>query len=709
VNEPTLTIQQAFDQGLAHHQAGRLSDAEHLYRRILATMPEHYETLHLLGVLAMQVGRSDVAVEYIGAALKHQPKAAVYLSNMGSALNNLGRHREAAINCANAIRAKPDYTDAHINLALALKGEGRLDEAAVCYREALRQLPESTGIRINLGNLLFEQKKIAEARALFEEVLKRDPKHADAHNGLGVLAFEEHNLEQAERHYREAVRLNPNLASGHSNLGLLLRDINKLDEAEFHCREAIRLDPKLIHAHGNLGLALADRNRFEDAEVHYSDALALKPDFTQVSANLAISLYEQGRYAECAAQARHALSLDPKLAQAHNSLAAALFELGEVEEAQREAQLGPELQPKSPLAARDYALLLRDWGMVEEAIVACREAIRRAPDNPEGHVNLAGTLLLNGELEEGWQEYEWRQRSYKSALRSRHFLQPQWKGERLNGRTLLIYSEQGLGDNIQFVRYVPMIEGVLEPGARVILAAPKGLMRLFRDLHGIERLMEIDKSLPPFDLHCPMLSLPLAFGTTVETIPGDVPYLSVDPQEVAAWRERLAALPGLKIGIAWRGNKLFSADRRRSIAWETLAPLGQVPGITLISLDKREAGAPELPPLDGMTLHDWTDELQDFAATGALVEALDLVISVDTAIAHLAGALAKPVWLLNRFASDWRWLREREDSPWYPSLRIFRQARAHDWQSVISRVADELTQFSARRPKRRNGRTIGQT
>ncbi len=706
MNEPTLTIQQAFDMGLAHHQAGRLAEAEPLYRRILATMPEHYETLHLLGVLAMQVGRSDVAIEYIGAALKHQPRAAVYLSNMGSALNNLGRHREAAVYCADAIRAKPDYPDAHVNLALALKGQGRIDDAAVCYREALRHAPASSGIRINLGNLLFEQRKFAEARVMFEEVLRREPNHPDAHNGLGVLAFEELNLEQAERHYREAVKHNPNLASGHSNLGLLLRDINKLEEAEFHCREAIRLDPKLIHAHGNLGLALADRNRFEEAEAHYRDALALKPDFMQVSANLAIALYEQGRYAECAAQARHALSLDPTLAQAHNSLAAALFELGDVEEAEREARLGPELQPKSPLAARDHALLLRDWGRIEESIIACEEAIRRAPDNPEGHVNLAGTLLLNGQLEEGWREYEWRQRSYKSALRSRHLLQPQWKGERLNGRTLLIYTEQGVGDNIQFVRYVPMIEGVLEPGAKVILSAPKGLLRLFRDLHGIERLLEIDKSLPPFDLHCPMLSLPLAFGTTVESIPGDTPYLSVDPEEVAAWRRRLAPLEGLKIGIAWRGNKLFSADRRRSIPWETLAPLGQVPGISLISLDKREPGVAEPPPREGMVLHDWTDELHDFAATGALIEALDLVISVDTAIVHLAGALAKPVWLLNRFASDWRWLREREDSPWYPTLRQFRQSRAHDWHSVIERVADELSKLASRRPKGRNGRVI---
>jgi len=243
----------------------------------------------------------------------------------------------------------------------------------------------------------------------------------------------------------------------------------------------------------------------------------------------------------------------------------------------------------------------------------------------------------------------------------------------------------------------------------VRLSAPKSLMRLFKDLPGIERLMEIDKNLPPFDLHCPMLSLPIAFGTTVETIPGEVPYLSVDQEEVASWRARLSSLEGLKVGIAWRGNRLFSADRRRSIPWEALAPLAEVPGISWVSLDKREADALAPEPIPGLTLHDWTDDLHDFAATGALVEALDLVISVDTAIVHLAGALARPVWLLNRFASDWRWLREREDSPWYPTLRLFRQPRAHDWTSVIARVAEELKTLASKRAKGRNGRTAART
>jgi Flp pilus assembly protein TadD len=671
---------------LAHHQAGRLAEAESLYRQILALEPGHADALHLLGVLAIQVGRADVAADLIEQALTSAPKSAIYLANHAAALNLLSRHRQAEAQCRKAIRAEPDYPDAYVNLAKALKAQGQLTEAARAYRDLLRRTPDDVASLVDLGNLLLDLGTLDEAVERFEQALTLDPNSAGGHNGLGVALLARKRPEEAEDRFLEAIRLAPDLAVAHSNLGLILRERNRLDDAERHCREAVLLKPELPDAHDNLGLVLADKNEFAEAEAAYREALRLKPDFAQAHANLAITLHEQGRDAESERSARAALKLRPRMAQAHNSLAAALYGQGRIAEADKQALAGPRADPVSPHARHDLALLLREWGRPEEAIPVAREAIRLGPDLAEPHVNLAGLLLLTGRLEEGWREYEWRQRSWKSPLKVRNFLERQWTGERLDGKTLLVHAEQGMGDNIQFARYVPLIRGA----ARVILDVPKPLIRLFSRLDGVDQISLMGESLPPFDLQCPMLSLPLAFGTGLESIPANVPYLTADAELAAAWSKRLAALPGLKVGLVWRGNPAYLGDRLRSIAPERLAPLREIPGVSFVSLQKREAGGKLRAAPPDLAMVDWTEELGDFEDTAALIAGLDLVIAVDTATAHLAGALGKPTWLLNRFAPDWRWLLDRDDSPWYPTLRQFRQTRPDDWEDALARVRAEL-------------------
>jgi tetratricopeptide (TPR) repeat protein len=546
----TMTIDQAFQLALAHHQAGRLPEAEALYRQILATDQRHSDSLHLLGVIAIQVGRNDVAVGLIREALTLNPQVPAYHSNLGNALSNLGRLDEAIAHCSEAARLKPDFAEAYINLGFALKAVGRIEDAATSYREALRINPTSTQAHINLANLLQEQKRYA----------------------------------KAETGYREALRIAPETADAHAYLATALQAQDKFGEAEFHCREALRIRHNFPEAHNNL------------------------------------------------------------------------------------------------------AWMLEQRGELEGAIAFAREAIRLRPDFPDAHMNLSAALLLTGQFDEGWREYEWRWRHRRWPSQPRGFTQPLWLGEAVKRRVLLIHAEQGMGDSIMFGRYVSMIAAT----ARVVLEAPQPLVRLFASLKGVEQIVATGSTLPKFDLQCPMMSLGRAFGTTVDTIPARIPYLSAEPELVAKWRERLADIKGLKIGIAWAGHPSLSSDKRRSIALDKFAWLAAVPGVTFVSLQKDEAAREALLPPSGMVLRNWAEELEDFADSAALIEALDLVISVDTAVVHLAGAMGKPVWLLNRFAPDWRWLTGRDDSPWYPTLRQFRQTKPGDWDGALARVAAAL-------------------
>jgi hypothetical protein len=299
--------------------------------------------------------------------------------------------------------------------------------------------------------------------------------------------------------------------------------------------------------------------------------------------------------------------------------------------------------------------------------------------------------LLSGRFEEGWKEHEWRWKTKHMSASARDFSEPLWSGEAIGDRVLLLHAEQGLGDTLQFCRYVPLILA----SAKIVLEVQAPLVRLLSRLSGVIEIVKRGNKLPSFDVHCPLLTLPHVFGTTIDTIPATIPYLAADPTHAAEWRKRLAHLDGLRVGLVWAGGQQLPADSRRSIVLDMLAPLAEVSGISFVSLQKGEAAAQTANRPAGLTVHDFTADLHDFADTAALVDGLDLVISVDTAVAHLAGALGKPVWLLNRFDIDWRWLLDRDDSSWYPTLRQFRQPSPGDWNHVICAVRHALQRLRA--------------
>ncbi|MBN8891572.1 MAG: hypothetical protein BGP12_20890 [Rhodospirillales bacterium 70-18] len=438
------------------------------------------------------------------------------------------------------------------------------------------------------------------------------------------------------------------------------------------------------------GVALLRLGAREQGIARLRAALAARPDFAAARIDLADALLADGQPAAAAEAYRAALAAAPRQPLLHLHLGLALRAAGQDDAARDSFARALALDPRLAAAHAGQARVLSERNRHAEALAGFRRAVELEPGQPVHRWNAALSALALGDYAQGWRDYEarWRLDVFPAAKRA--LPAPRWTGaEDVAGRTVLVWAEQGFGDTFQFARYLPLLAA---RGARVVLEAQGPACRLLARTQGVATVVEQGAELPPHDLHCPLLSLPLAFATTLATVPAAVPYLHADPAEVAAWRARLAGRGRIAVGLVWAGNwraghpLALRSDRRRAVDPGLLGPLAAVPGVAFVSLQKE---AQRSPP-ETMMLHDWTAELTDFAATAALVAALDLVIGVDTAVTHLAGALGRPVWLLNRFDSDWRWLLDRADSPWYPSMCIFRPPAQDAWAPVVAAAAAAL-------------------
>ncbi|MEE3624239.1 tetratricopeptide repeat-containing glycosyltransferase family protein [Nitrospirillum sp. BR 11752] len=455
---------------------------------------------------------------------------------------------------------------------------------------------------------------------------------------------------------------------------------------------AVAEKPTSIDIRFNLGVLLQADGRRDEAVAQYRQALILNPFEARVHNALGIAHHDAGDLAQAMSCFEDALASDPDDPQAHNNMGHLLQVENRLDDALAFFDWALALRPDYPEALNNTGVVLQMQGRLDQAIDHYRRALSLRPDYAAAHKNLGMTLLAAGRYEEGWREFEWRWQDAQLAAARRPFTCPQWRGEDAPGRIVLIHAEQGYGDSLQFCRYIPL---VAQRGLRVVVEVPLPLVRLMRRLPGVDQVVAHGRPLPPFDLHCPMMSLPLAFGTTVPTIPAPVPYLTADPAEALAWRRRLSAEAPCDrrpvVGLVWAGAPradtpdVAVADRRRSMGLAALLPLLKEDGVRFISLQK-DAAEQDVPA----SLGGLIDSVADFADTAALISNLDLVISVDTAVAHLAAAMGVSVWLLNRFDSCWRWLRGRDDSPWYPTLRQFRQPRLGDWASVVQSVRTAL-------------------
>jgi Flp pilus assembly protein TadD len=595
-----------------------------------------------------------------------------------------GRLAETEAICRQILQTRPGQADAMHLLGMAVAYSGNVDAGIELIRRAITLKP-TCEYCIDLGMVWVRRGAMEEAAKAFQEAVRLNPHHAGAFNNLGIVLAALGRNDEATEAYRRGIKIGPGIADLHNNMGKLLMDMGRPAEAIDVLKRALRCRADYPEALNNFANALKNLGRNNEAVDAYRKAIRLKPDFAEAHNNLGIVHFEQARFKEAVAEGRIAVALRPDYADAYNNLANALREIDRVDEAASAYQQGIRLDPAGPESHRNLGVALVEKGTLAEAMAAYDQALRLNPDSPETRTNRSLLLLLKGDFKQGWREYEWRWRTPDFLASGREFPQPVWKGEELHGRRVLLHPEQGMGDIIQFIRYAPLI---VERGGHPILRCPPDLSRVMRSMPELE-LAAPDAAIET-DLHCPILGLPLAFGTDIDSIPRQVPYLHADPALAEVWKNRVALPDRRRVGLVWAGRAAHKNDRRRSMTLKQLAPLAEMREAQFFSLQKGDAAAQAAAPPAGMELIDLTADLHDFADTAALIANLDLVITVDTSVAHLAGAMGRPVWVLLPFNPDWRWMLEREDSPWYPTLRLFRQKTPGDWAGVVERVREAV-------------------
>lgn len=530
--------------------------------------------------------------------------------------------------------------------------------------------------------------RFKQAEAIYRQILTANPNEANAIHLLGLLEYQQGRAQAALPLIEKAVLLMPQAPTFRTNLSQILSALGRNEQAVEEAQKAVGFQPNNPEFLNNLGKALQSHGRLTEAIGIFRRAIDIKPDFIATYANLGSALRASGDYPQAIAVLRQAAGLQPNSVETMNNLGNALQEFGQVEEAETIFQKILSAKPDFAEAHNNLGTTYRAAGQFGRAIEHYRKAVQLQPDMPMPHFNLGLTLLLLGQFEEGWRENEWRWKVKEHGGRFDQYPSPEWDGSDLKGRTIFLFGEQGFGDAIQFARYVPLIA---QRGARIILACQKPLLCLMKSLAGVSQLVTHGDPMPAFDVRCALMSVPRIFGTADANIPADIPYLSANADESSRWRKRLDEFAGkLKVGIAWAGRPEHKLDRLRSIAPKVFAPLNTISSIQLVNLQKGDKSS---QGRDVLNLIDWTAELTDFADTAALVENLDLVITADTAVAHLAGALGKKVWVLLPFVSDWRWLLNRSDSPWYPTMRLFRQPAIGDWNTPIQQVVQALQEL----------------
>lgn len=649
-------VSQLLPRAVQLHQAGQVEQAREIYLQVLKQEANNLHALNLLGLAGWQTGRHAEAVEYLERAIAIDSTQAAFHGNLAEARRGLGQIGLAIESYAQAARLQPDAVIVHVNMGTLLQQAGQPEHAIASYGRALELDPQNVLARYHLGTAFEQQGKPQPAESCYEQVLESAPEHVPSLVALAALRKTRGDLAGAVEMYEQALRLEPEIAARHFDLGNVHQLASRWNEAVACYRRALDIDPQYAEAFSNLVNALRELNQLDEALLCAERAVQLRPDSAPSANNLAVVLQDLGRLDEARKQFERAVLLDPKKAELHLNL----------------------------------GVVLRDQGHLNEAIAKYDEALQIRPDHSHTKCSRGMALLSLGRFAEGWAGYE--HRIGLPQFDTLTFPQPRWDGTPLSGRTLLIHCEQGYGDTLQFVRFV---KTAVERGGdgKIILATQPEMIPLLKQ-SGYTELVSKSQAIPAFDVHVPLMSLPVTLGLGIDDLAPDIPYLAVEPARIDKWRQQLEKYPGFKIGIGWQGRPDFRGDRLRSIPLEVFAPLAEVPQVRLISLQKgpgsEQLGA-GLHRFDVVDLGDALDGTGSrFMDSAAVMQSLDLVVTSDTALAHLAGALGVRVWLALSAAPDWRWMVERDDSPWYLSMRLFRQSRLGDWTDVFARMAAEL-------------------
>lgn len=643
-----------FAEAAQAQQDGRYDEARRLLLELLAINVRHADSLYLLGVVEYHCKHLEVAAKMIARALSIDSRNPVYRANLGKVFLEMGRFEEAETELSTVVRVKPDLVDAHYGLGNLCVAQKRYDEAVGHYQRALKLTPRDACIRTNFGNAYLHQGKVDEAFAQYRQAIEFDPKNIDAYLNMGTAYLGKGDWAEAMACYEQV----------------------------------LEIDPQHAMAYYNIGACNQRQKKYAEAQAAYEKALAIEPDSKTVTLNLIAVLRFQKLYADSEKYCRQMIAQHPEFAEGYCGVGDIYFDQNDLASAIEFYLKAIERKPDYAEAYSNLGCVYSKLARMDEAELYYNKAIACEPDHVNAHCNLAFLKLTLGDYESGLYHHEWRFRHSSGAAP----LYPgeQWQGQKLNGERVLLYGEQGLGDSLQFLRYLPQVR---QAGATVLLAIQHPLRRLVEQIEGIAEYYYPGDLFKPYDYQCALMSLPKAFHTTPEAIPAQVPYLKV-PEEAQRAADALAwPAKGLRVGLVWAGNPNHTNDYNRSIPLRELAPLWQVEGVHFYSLQMGAGGA-QLAEAAG-PLIDLTPGIEDFADTAARLMQLDLLIAVDTSVVHMAGALGRPVWMMVPFVPDWRWFMDRSDSPWYPSMRLFRQEQMGDWASVVEPIRAALAERAA--------------
>ena len=656
-----------FQKAVALHQRGEFDQARAAYEKLLSQHPQHDGALHCIGLLCSHLGDFQNAISYFKRAISIDPRQEIYQLDFGNVLQSVGRLGEAILAYDAVLGVNPANLSAAFNKGLVYQGLNLHQLAVEAYDRVISLKSDHVEAFYNRGNSKYALGRLSDAIEDFKSAISRNADWVDAHFNLGVLYQARGELEQADLSYREVIRINPHYGQAHYNLGVL------------------------NHARG----------LYDQAIECYHRVLESTPNHTQSIVNQGVAFKELGNLDAALNCFDRAIQLDPRNGEGFFNRALVLKQSGDLDGALGAYDAALSIRFNFPEAWLNKGVVMMEMRLVQDAISCYDQAIAQSAGFHEALENKGSALLTLGRYDPGWKLYESRWHKKRATLARRDFGSPLWSGSAsLEGKSILLWAEQGLGDTLQFCRYVKAVANL---GARVFLEVQAPLVRLLQGLEGADRVFARDSQTLPVDFHCSLMSLPCAFNTTIETIPHSIRYIQPEVAAVLRWQARLGERVRPRVGLVWSGGfrpaqpELWKVNERRNIPLKMFEPFGDLP-IDYLSLQKGQSAELELSTLiesrwSGPVLTNMSDQLTDFAETAGLIEQLDLVISVDTSTAHLAAAMGKPTWILNRYDSCWRWMMDRTDSPWYPSAQLYRQRAPGDWVEVLQRVRKDLASF----------------
>ena len=669
---------------------GRVEDARKLLEKVLAQQ-SNFDAYLMLGIVFAIQRKFDRSIKAFSSSIQINPDHPRALFNRANAYSEFGEHSKALIDVEKSLSIEPNNFEASLVQANALAALGRIEESLNSYDQILQAKPNWFKALNNKGLALTNHKRFNEAVEYFDKAIALAPNIAEFHNNRGnaLLGLEKKN--EALESFNRAIGLKPDFADALFNRGNTLKALNRLEEALISFDKAIILNPNLKSAYLKRGCLYSDLNIINKAIVDFKTVISSNNHLLEAYLNCGIAYSKNDQYIEALECFNNILAINPASAEAYLNIGAALHKLRKLNEAIYNYNKAIDIYPKYAEAYSNLGKAYQELNKSNEAIDNYDKAISLITDYADAYWNKALILLVNGQLLKGFELYEWRLKNEQLGLKSRAYSQPLWNGKQtLSGKTILLYWEQGLGDTIHFCRYARLVKAL---GATVVLECQKPLMKLLQGLSGVDKLIDESNSFTAFDYHCPLLSLPLALKTELHNIPSNLKYLYACEERRAIWNSRLGDKTKKRVGIVWSGNAGHKNDQNRSILLSDF--LNTLPsGFEYISLQK-EIREIDADALARSNISHFGDELTDFSDTAALVDLMDLVISVDTSVAHLSGALGKETWVLLPYLPDWRWMLDREGSPWYPSIRLYRQKEDASWQPVLARLALDLLKLNS--------------